>query len=408
MPVAVSLESGRVPVRIFTDQVDDLSRKQLVNVANLPFVFHHVAAMPDVHAGMGATIGAVIATVGALIPAAVGVDIGCGMSAVMLKLDSGALGDRGESLRAAIERAVPHGRTDDGGPRDRGARAGELPDAIALWWKRYGIQQALPDLLERHPKLLNDRTNTVRHLGTLGTGNHFIELRLDERDRVWILIHSGSRGVGNRIGTYFIQRAKALAGRELRALPDADLAFFREGSPEFGDYLRAAEWAQEFARANRAFMLEAVLTALRTTLSCPVELAGERIDCHHNYVTRERHFGSEVWVTRKGAIRARAGDWGIIPGSMGTLSYIVRGKGNREAFHSCAHGAGRCMGRQEAMRRFTVEDLARQTTGVACPKDRSVLDEIPGAYKDIDAVMAHQHDLAEPVHTLQQAVCVKG
>ncbi|MBF0341325.1 MAG: RtcB family protein [Magnetococcales bacterium] len=407
MPVQESLNTTRVPVRIFTDDIDDLSRKQLVNVANLPFVFHHVAAMPDVHVGMGATIGAVIPTIGALIPAAVGVDIGCGMCAVRLNLDAADLGDNGESLRHAIERAVPHGRTDDGGPNDRGAWS-RPPEELAAWWERHGVQARLRDLLERHPKLLNARTNTVRHLGTLGTGNHFIELRLDEQDRVWMLIHSGSRGVGNRIGTYFIQRAKDTVGRELKTLPDPDLAFFREESPDFHDYLRAADWAQGFARANREAMLRAVLRALAATLPRPVEMAGEVIDCHHNYVARERHFGAEVWVTRKGAIRARSGDLGIIPGSMGTLSYIVRGKGSRESFHSCAHGAGRRMGRQEALRRFSVADLASQTAGVACPKDRSVLDEIPGAYKDIVAVMAHQQDLAEVVHTLRQAVCVKG
>lgn len=407
MPVRESLNGTRVPVKIFTDEVDDLSRRQLSNVANLPFVFHHVAAMPDVHAGMGATIGSVIPTIGALIPAAVGVDIGCGMCAAPLNLRAHHLDGRGEHLRQVMERAVPHGRTDDGGPRDLGAWS-SIPDAIAAWWDRHGLQRTLADLLERHPKLLNAHTNTLRHLGTLGTGNHFIELRIDEEERVWILIHSGSRGVGNRIGSYFIQRAKEWMGRELRTLPDADLAWLREGSPEFADYVRAAEWAQQYAKANRGFMLEAVLSALRNALPVPVAVNGEIIDCHHNYVARERHFGTETWITRKGAIRARSGDFGIIPGSMGSATYIVRGRGSRESFHSCAHGAGRRMGRQEAMRRFTVEDLARQTEGVFCPKDRSVLDEIPGAYKDIDQVMAHQHDLAEPVHTLRQAVCVKG
>ncbi|MBF0190434.1 MAG: RtcB family protein [Magnetococcales bacterium] len=401
------MNGARVPVKIFTDEVDDLSRRQLRNVANLPFVFHHVAAMPDVHAGMGATIGSVIPTIGAVIPAAVGVDIGCGMCAAPLDLNAADLGENREPLRAAIEAAIPHGRTDDGGPNDRGAWV-RVPAPIAEWWDRHGWQRLLPDLLTRHPRLHNSRTNTARHLGTLGTGNHFVELRIDERERVWILIHSGSRGVGNRIGTYFIQRAKETVGRDLFALPDGDLAFFREGSQEFADYLRAADWAQQFAKANRAFMLQATLAALCATLSREVTYSGAVIDCHHNYVAREHHFGTEIWVTRKGAIRARSGDWGVIPGSMGTLSYIVRGKGNRDAFHSCAHGAGRRMGRQEAMRRFGLEDLARQTQGVACPKDRSVLDEIPSAYKDIEAVMAHQHDLAEPVHVLRQAVCVKG
>ncbi|NGZ06295.1 MAG: RtcB family protein [Magnetococcales bacterium] len=407
MPVKESLDGTRVPVKIFTDEVDDLSRRQLSNVANLPFVFHHVAAMPDVHAGMGATIGSVIPTLGALIPAAVGVDIGCGMCAARLTLSARDLEGRDDALRQAVEKAVPHGRTDDGGPRDRGAWS-EVPNTIGAWWERNGLQHKLPGLLARHPKLLHARTNTERHLGTLGTGNHFIELRIDEQERVWILIHSGSRGIGNRIGTYFIQRAKDQMGRELRTLPDPDLAFFREGTLDFTDYLQAAEWAQGYAKANREFMLKAVLEAVRAVMPVAVEQVGEGIDCHHNYVVQERHFGTEVWITRKGAIRARSGDWGIIPGSMGTLSYIVRGKGNRESFHSCAHGAGRRMGRQEALRRFTIQDLAAQTVGVCGPKDRSVLDEIPGAYKDIDVVMAHQHDLAEPVHTLRHAVCVKG
>ncbi len=407
MPVRESITSSLVPVKIFTDDMDDTSRIQLRNVANLPFVFHHVAAMPDVHAGMGATIGSVIPTVGALIPAAVGVDIGCGVSGVRLAFTSAHLGDNGETLRAAIERAVPHGRTDDGGPNDRGAWT-DLPEEVARWWERHDIRKLLPDVLERHPKMLTARTNTVRHLGTLGTGNHFIELRLDEADRVWVLCHSGSRGVGNRIGTYFLQRAKEVMGRETRTLPDPDLASFREGSVDFRDYLRCAEWAQEYARANRGFMLRAILAAVGRSLGVAAAADGETIDCHHNYVAREHHFGREVWVTRKGAIRARAGDMGIIPGSMGSLTYVVRGKGSKEAFCSCAHGAGRRMGRNEAMRRFTVADLAAQTAGVACPKDRSVLDEIPGAYKEIEEVMAHQSDLAEAVHTLRQAVCVKG
>ncbi|MBF0417047.1 MAG: RtcB family protein [Magnetococcales bacterium] len=401
------MERGRVPVKIFTDEVDEPSRRQLSNVANLPFVFHHVAAMPDVHAGMGATIGSVIPTVGALIPAAVGVDIGCGMCAVPLDLTSADLDDNGESLRQSIEKAIPHGRTDDGGPHDRGAWS-QVPDTLQGWWERFSIQQQLGDLLARHPKLLTARTNTLRHLGTLGTGNHFVELRIDRTDRVWILIHSGSRGIGNRIGTYFIQRAKDTVGQEMRSLPDPDLAFLREGSSDFSDYVRAAAWAQGFAKANRSFMLHAVLATLGQTLNRAIRMHAPVIDCHHNYVVKERHFGNEVWITRKGAIRARDGDLGILPGSMGTPSYIVRGKGNPEAFHSSAHGAGRRMGRNEAMRRFTITDLARQTQGIACPKDRSVLDEIPGAYKEIDGVMRHQADLAEAVHELLPAVCVKG
>lgn len=407
MPIKENITTSLVPVKIYTDEIDDFSRTQLRNVANLPFVFHHVAAMPDVHAGMGATIGAVIPTLGALIPAAVGVDIGCGVSAVRVNLVAADLGDNGEFLRAAIERAVPYGRSDDGGPNDRGAWH-QVPDEVRVWWEQHGIQRTLSDVLSRHPKLLTARTNTVRHLGTLGTGNHFIELRVDEEDRVWILCHSGSRGVGNRIGSYFIQRAKEVVGKELRSLPDADLAFFREGTVEFTDYIRSAGWAQAFAKVNRELMLRLVLRGLSGHLGKEVVRVGDLIDCHHNYVVRERHFGRDVWVTRKGAIRAKKGDFGIIPGSMGSRTYIVIGKGEPDSFHSSAHGAGRCMGRNEAKRRFTVTDLVRQTEGVACIKDGSVLDEIPGAYKDIDVVMAHQSDLVEVKHTLTQAVCVKG
>lgn len=406
MPIDQVISGGRVPVHVYTDDIDDLSRRQLANMAGLPFVFKHIAVMPDVHAGMGAVIGSVIPTRKAVMPAAVGVDIGCGVLAVRLGLQAKELEEQAEAVRAAIEKSVPHGRTHQGGPNDRGAW-GEPPAAVAGWWRQNGIEARHPRVVSRHPQLLK-RVNSVRHLGTLGTGNHFIELCLDETRAAWLMLHSGSRGIGNRIGTYFIDLARKGMGRHLERLADPDLAHLEEGSAPFDDYLQAVRWAQAFAKANRAFMMQSVLGALGRLVGRPVAALSEPIDCHHNYMDQERHFGVPVWVTRKGAIRAGEGELGVIPGSMGAKSFIVRGKGNPDAFHSCAHGAGRKMSRSEAFRRFKVPDLERQTEGVACRKDRDVLDEIPGAYKDIDRVMANQTDLVEVVHTLRQVVCVKG
>lgn len=407
MPIRQTLTSGQVPVHIFTDDVDDLSRKQLANVATLPFIFKHVAAMPDVHAGLGAVIGSVIPSRGAVIPAAVGVDIGCGMTACSLDLKASELGDNGEPIRAMIEKQIPHGRTHQGGADDRGAW-GTVPDPLLAWWRENGLETKLPRVLARHPKLLKKRVNTVRHLATLGTGNHFIELCLDQKQDVWLMLHSGSRGIGNRIGTYFIDLARQALGKRLDQLPDPNLASLSEQTQPFDDYVQCVQWAQVFARANRAFMLEAARSAIGRALNRPVQARQQAIDCHHNYLQQERHFGSRVWVTRKGAIRAQKGELGIIPGSMGARSFIVRGRGNRNSFNSCAHGAGRSMSRREALRRFGVDDLARQTQGVACRKDKMVVDEIPSAYKDIDQVMANQTDLVEVVQVLKQVVCVKG
>ncbi len=401
------IETGRVPIKAWTRGVaiEDAARRQLENVARLPIVFKHVAVMPDVHFGIGATVGSVVPTEGAIIPAAVGVDIGCGMMAVETTLAAAQLPDSLRELRLAIEEAVPHGRTQNGGRGDKGAWR-KVPRGPAAAWK-----ELLPDfeeLTERHEKLGGG--NDVNHLGTLGTGNHFIEVCLDERDRVWFMLHSGSRGVGNRIGSYFIELAKKDMRRHVKDLPDENLAYLREGTEHFDDYVAAVGWAQRYAMTNRRLMMDAVVAAARAEGAGlpPFELGEIAVNCHHNYVEREHHFGKDVFVTRKGAVRARLGDLGIIPGSMGARSYIVRGKGEPQSFCSCSHGAGRVMSRNEAKRRFTVEDHAKATEGIECRKDKDVIDETPMAYKPIEAVMAAQADLVEVVHELRQVVCVKG
>jgi tRNA-splicing ligase RtcB len=407
VPIRLELTDTPVPVRVWTDQVEPAALAQLRRAAALPFVHSHVAAMPDVHLGIGATVGSVLAMRGAIVPAAVGVDLGCGMCALRLDLRASELPDDLGPTRAAIERAVPHGRSHHGGRHDRGAW-GETPAPLLQEWQRRGLEAALPGLLARHPQLIGARTNTHEHLGTLGTGNHFIELCLDEQDGVWLMLHSGSRGIGNRIGSYFIEKAKHRLEELGVTLPDQDLAWFAEGEPLFDDYLQAVGWAQDFASWNRATMLEACLGALTRVLGRPVAGREQAVQCHHNYVARETHFGAEVWVTRKGAIRAGAGELGIIPGSMGARSFIVRGRGNAASFESCAHGAGRRMSRGEARRRFSTADLVAQTAGVECRKDDGVLDEIPAAYKDVDEVMANQADLVEVAQVLRQVLNVKG
>lgn len=380
------------------------AREQVLQIASLPFIHKWVAVMPDVHLGMGATVGSVIPTHKAIVPAAVGVDIGCGMMAVETSLTASQLPENLHGLRTAIEAAVPHGRTDNGGAKDRGAW-GDLPAQVASDWAV--LDAEFRAIVDAHPKLR--RGATAEHLGTLGTGNHFIEICLDEADRVWLMLHSGSRGVGNRIGRYFIELAKGDMRRWHVNLPNADLAYLPEGTEHFDDYVRAVSWAQAFAKANRERMMQSVIGALRGSGALPpFQTAGAVVNCHHNYVAREHHYGENVLVTRKGAVRARAGDLGIIPGSMGTRSYIVRGKGNPESFDSCSHGAGRAMSRGEAKRTFTLEDHAKATAGIECRKDAEVIDETPAAYKSIDAVMEAQKDLVEIVHTLRQVVCVKG
>jgi len=398
MPIKEVLTSQRVPVKIWTDEVDDRSRQQLINIASLPFIHHHVAAMPDVHLGIGATIGSVIATHKAIIPAAVGVDIGCGMVACRLSITANDLEEK--TLRKVfdqISRDVPVGRA-------------QHPDERALVDAAKPFSPRLDAMTQKHPQLLKafgKFSKWVNQMGTLGGGNHFIELCLDEEDQVWVMLHSGSRGIGNALADYFIHLARQDMERWMIQLPDRDLAYFPEGSEHFDDYVQAVTWAQEYAMQNRREMVDLVLAALRRHLPA-FEVTGDVVNCHHNYVAIEHHYGANVWVTRKGAIRAREGDLGIIPGSMGARSYIVRGKGNPESFSSCAHGAGRRMSRTAAVKQFTAEDLARQTEGVICRKDQGVVDEIPGAYKDIDTVMTNQADLVDVVHRLKQIVCVKG
>jgi tRNA-splicing ligase RtcB len=395
-----------VPIKAWTKGVplEDAARAQLLNVAQLPFIFKWVAAMPDVHWGIGATVGSVIPTKGAIIPAAVGVDIGCGMMAVRTSVEAKHLPDNLHGIRTAIESAVPHGRTDNGGKNDRGAW--RMPPAHhgEVWGK---LHTGYEEIVAKYPKLAHP--NREAHLGTLGTGNHFIEVCLDEAERVWFLLHSGSRGVGNRFGTFFIELAKEDMRKWMINLPDEDLAYLPQGTDHFDDYVKAVHWAQDYALANRQLMMANIIAAVKGSGEVPAFRADEEVvSCHHNYVTWENHYGQNVLVTRKGAVRAREGDLGIIPGSMGARSYIVRGKGNPESFMSCSHGAGRAMSRGEAKRRFTVADHIEATAGVECRKDADVIDETPMAYKSIDAVMEAQKDLVDVVHTLRQVVCVKG
>ena len=397
-------ESGSSPVKMWTRgvPVEEAAKEQLLKTARMPFIYKHLAVMPDVHKGIGSTVGSVIPTKGAIIPAAVGVDIGCGMMAARTSLTASELPDSLRELRSTIEAAVPHGRTSGRGGRDKGAW-GEPPKATEEAWKALDADFAA--ITAKHPKIA--RSNNINHLGTLGTGNHFIEVCLDQEQRVWFMLHSGSRGVGNAIGRYFIELAKEDMRRWFINLPDMDLAYFPEGTEHFADYVQAVGWAQAFALQNRQVMMQNLVEAARQVLP-PFVAELEAVNCHHNYVTKENHFGENIFVTRKGAVRAARGVMGIIPGSMGARSYIVRGLGNDESFHSCSHGAGRVMSRTEAKKRFTVNDHVAATEGVECRKDAAVIDETPAAYKSIDDVMEAQKDLVEVVHTLRQVVCVKG
>jgi tRNA-splicing ligase RtcB (3'-phosphate/5'-hydroxy nucleic acid ligase) len=396
---------GGAPVKMWTRgvAVDPKAREQLSRAARMPFIFKHVAVMPDVHVGIGATVGSVIPTRGAVIPAAVGVDIGCGMMAARTSLHAADLPDNLEGIRSAIEQAVPHGRDVGRGKRDKGSW-GDPPPEIAAAWAT--LAERFKRITDKYPKL--EKTNNLVHLGTLGTGNHFIELCLDEKDEVWVMLHSGSRGVGNAIGSFFIELAKQDMRKWFINLPDENLAYFSEGTEHFDDYVEAVGWAQDFAALNRRMMMTNVIRAIRTVIAKPFEAELEAINCHHNYVQKENHFGENVLVTRKGAVRAAKGVMGIIPGSMGAKSFIVRGRGNAESFDSCSHGAGRLMSRTEAKKVFTLDDHILATEGVECRKDEGVIDETPAAYKPIEAVMAAQADLVEIVHTLKQVVCVKG
>lgn len=401
------INGGKLPIKAWVKgvNIEDEAKQQLINLANMPFIHKHIAVMPDVHHGKGATVGSVIATKGAIIPAAVGVDIGCGMSAQRTTLTASDLPDNLLGLRTAIECRVPHGRTNNGGIGDRGAWHNPPQKNIDVL---IPYIDTLKLIVSKHPKLEKASNRAPSHAGTLGTGNHFVEICLDEEQRVWVMLHSGSRGIGNSIGSYFIEAAKKDMERWFINLPDKDLSYIPQGSELFDDYFEAINWAQGYARINRDLMMMAVIEAMRKTISKEFECDLEAVNCHHNYVSWERHFGENVMVTRKGAVDAHEGILGIIPGSMGAKSYIVRGKGNRESFSSCSHGAGRLMSRTEARKKFTIEDHLFATKGVECRKDIDVIDETPAAYKDIDAVMEAQKDLVDIVHTLKQIVCVKG
>ena len=391
-------DAGARPIKIWTEDIEAEALTQLKNLARLPFISSNgVACMPDVHAGKGSTVGTVIATEKAIIPAAVGVDIGCGMNAVRLSLKASDLPDNLKPLRDAIESQIPLGA---GGrvqkEEDLNERYDRLPRAA------FFLRENLNEISGDYQKKAGSQ------LGSLGSGNHFIEVCIDENQDVWIMLHSGSRGIGNMIGTYYIEKAKRQMEKFFVSLPDDDLAYFPQDTEDFDDYMAAVGWAQNYALENRRLMMEKVIEAMRKEVPIEFTITQEAINCHHNYVEKEHHFGRNMWVTRKGAIRARDGDLGIIPGSMGQRSFIVRGKGNLQSYCSCSHGAGRSMSRAEAKRRFTVEDLIKQTEGVECRKDASVIDEIPSSYKDIDVVMANQTDLVEVVHTLKQVMCIKG
>ncbi|MFV0477701.1 MAG: RtcB family protein [Parahaliea sp.] len=400
------MQAGGVPIKSWTVGVpfEDEAKEQLKNISRMPFIHQWVAAMPDVHLGKGATIGSVVPTLGAVIPAAVGVDIGCGMMAVRTSLQADQLPDNLAGVRSAIERAVPHGRSARArGGRDKGAW-NDIPSDVMQAWAPLSMQFDM--LKDKHRVLKN--TNNINHLGTLGTGNHFIEMCLDEQGSVWLMLHSGSRGVGNRIGTHFIETAKKDMEHWHIRLPDSDLAYLPEGTEHFDEYIEAVEWAQNFARINREVMMARVIQATRDALAREFEARVEAVNCHHNYVSREQHYGKNVLVTRKGAVRARQGEMGIIPGSMGARSFIVRGLGNEESFCSCSHGAGRVMSRTKAKKLVSLEEHRQATADVECRKDEGVIDETPSAYKPIEKVMAAQQDLVEIVYTLKQVVCVKG
>lgn len=404
----VTPDDGGLGVKLWNDGVpfEPEVVQQLQSVARLLFVPFPPAGMPDAHKGRGSAVGAVIPTRAAIIPAAVGVDIGCGMIYARTNLTASDLPDNLLGVRTAIEKAVPHGRTQRGRRGyDVGGWGNVQADIADGWWVPQ-LKEGYDLLMAKHPRLKG--ANAVNHLGTLGTGNHFIELVVDEEQRVGVMLHSGSRGIGNAIGTHFIAKAQQRLDAMGLLPDDADLAWLDEGSPDFADYIEAVGWAQRFAWVNRQVMMARVVMAVRNTLCRPLVLDEAAVNCHHNYVQLEEHFGQEVWLTRKGAVSARAGELGIIPGSMGAKSFIVRGKGNPESYHSCSHGAGRRMSRTKARQQITLAMHRAATAGVECRKDESVLDESPGAYKDIDAVMAAQADLVEVVHTLKQVCCVKG
>ncbi len=400
-------ESGGVPLKLWDSHqpFEAGAMQQLRNVASLPFVHSHIAGMPDVHWGKGATVGSVIATKQAIVPAAVGVDIGCGMMAVRTSLTASQLPDSLSEIRAEIERAVPKGFESSRTANHAKGGWAITPNKVArAWYDRF--EERWRKIVARHPRV---QGKTSDQLGSMGGGNHFIEICLDEAQRVWVMLHSGSRGTGNRIGTYFIDAAKeAIARQRLDFhLADRDLAFLTEGSELFDDYIEAMSFAQDYAIANRELMMGRVLEALRKHLPA-FKTDKQAINCHHNYATRETHFGEQVWVTRKGAVSANVGELGIIPGSMGTGSFIVEGLGNVESFRSCSHGAGRVMSRGQAKKLISLDQHREAMRGIECRVDEGVLDESPAAYKDIGAVMDAQTDLVAIRHRLRQVVNVKG
>jgi len=386
-------------------EVEEEATKQIQKITTLPILAGHLAIMPDVHWGMGATVGSVIPTRAAIIPSAVGVDIGCGMCAVRTGLTANDLPDSLRGIRLAIEKKIPVGFNEHQYPLviSDGDYIGKcLSRTSAALAERFKTLRVIDQIRNR------DDAKVFRQLGTLGGGNHFIELCLDTKNQVWVMLHSGSRGIGNKIGSFAIQMAREIAEKIDREIPDKNLAWLDEGTPEFEMYVEGMHWAQDYAAHSRDLMLYLVLQALCEHFGFEVALMESVINCHHNYTSVETHFGQKMWVTRKGAVSAQAGELGIIPGSMGAKSFIVQGKGNTDAYCSCSHGAGRKLSRSAAKKQFTVADLAEQTHGIECRKDADVIDEIPSAYKNIDAVMAAQADLVEIVHTLNQVMCIKG
>lgn len=389
MPYTV--EGAKLPIKMWTDptKVEEEAKKQLRHVANLPFVLKHVAVMPDVHVGKGATIGTVAIMQDAIPPSMVGVDLGCGMVATSTNVSRKEIENFRPAIRLAIENAVPRGHNEHS----------KVENHVVDWFTNRGFYKALlPDDLFHKAR---------RQMGTLGSGNHFIELCYDQEDRIWVLLHSGSRHIGLQLANYYIRQAKEDMARFHYDLPDPELAYLTKDRPAFDDYMYDLRWAQDYAAENRSQMLTTVISQLSAIIGRPV-LTFTYVNCRHNYATYERHYDEDVIVVRKGAIRAGVDELGVVPGSMGAASYIVKGKGNAESFCSCAHGAGRRLGRAAAKKQYTVQDLVALTEGIECRKDAGVLDEIPAAYKSIEQVMQDQTDLVEQVNVLRQVINVKG
>jgi len=407
--VKVVANPGSTIIKAWVDgvPVEEEAWEQVKNLAKMPFV-KAIAIMPDIHVGVGSTIGTVFATENVLIPSSVSVDLSCGMIATRTSLKSHQLPDDLFSLRCTIEATIPHGRTNNGGCNDEGSwnSRSNIPNIVTTSWEQ--LQPSFDMIVSKYPKL--QKSNHLAHLGTLGTGNHFIEICIEkDTEDVWLMLHSGSRGVGNAIGQTFINLAKEDMKNYYINLPDQNLAYLPEGSKHYFEYIKAISWAQKYAYLNRQIMMELLIDALKNSNSLPeFDVNLEVINCHHNYISHEKVHGKKMWVTRKGALSAKLGELAIIPGSMGAKSYIVRGKGNYEALNSCSHGAGRKMSRTSAKKNITLEQHIADTQGVECRRDLEVIDESPSAYKDIDAVMAAQKDNVDILHELKQILCVKG